>query len=541
MSWLFFFSGGSDAGPSVALNTPANGDTTADTTPTLEFTGTDPQAHDLRYQVQLDTVATFDSTAANIALATTYEIANRATSLGVTGTFLGMGVGVVGNGKAITSARFNLIKTGSPTGNMYAKLYAVSGGLPATLVATSNAVDAATAPAGSTTSWQEFVFTGNQRFVMENGVSYILTYEYPTAAGSIGFNVGVDNSAPAYAGSFVRQDSSSVWSDLSATYDLIFELYTGTVAPLLDKTSQLNVTTTETFTASGSWVAPAGVTSVTIEAWGGGGGGGGASTDSGGGGGGGAYSKKNTFAVTPGNSYTVTVGAGGAGVIDADGVAGGDSWFNSTATVLAKGGGPGRAAISSAGGAGGSTASGVGDVLFAGGNGAAGGSVGTASGGGGGGAGNAAAGGNASGTTAGTGGSAGGGAGGAGRTTNGDGAVGSILGGGGSGAFDDSITNRTGGAGARGELRITYTAVSGDAGFVNTVDGADTSPFTSGQKVSHTVQSALAEGTYHWRVRATDPAGANEYGAWSAIRTLTVGTAPALSNAVRSGFMSFFD
>lgn len=66
-----------------------------------------------------------------------------------------------------------------------------------------------------------------------------------------------------------------------------------------------------------SWVAPAGVTSVSVVAIGGGGGGGGsppyAITAGGAGGGGGALAYANNVATIPGNSYTVVVGAGGYG------------------------------------------------------------------------------------------------------------------------------------------------------------------------------------------------------------------------------------
>ncbi|NOQ37727.1 hypothetical protein GQ472_02455, partial [archaeon] len=63
-----------------------------------------------------------------------------------------------------------------------------------------------------------------------------------------------------------------------------------------------------------------------------------------------------------------------------------------------------------------------------------------------------------------------------------------------------------------------------DAGFLNTVDGGDTHPFTSGQKISCTVQAAdeLSEGTYYWRVRGKDPSGVNIYGDWSDTRNFTV-------------------
>lgn len=109
---------------------------------------------------------------------------------------------------------------------------------------------------------------------------------------------------------------------------------------LLLMTGALVQASTVTFNASGTWTAPAGVTSVTVEAWGGGGAGGGQNlgSDGGGGGGGGAYSKVVSLPVTPGNNYTVTVGAGGIGVSGGNGGAGGDSYFLNTSTVLAKGG-----------------------------------------------------------------------------------------------------------------------------------------------------------------------------------------------------------
>ncbi len=130
---------------------------------------------------------------------------------------------------------------------------------------------------------------------------------------------------------------------------------------------------TDTFLASGTWTAPAGVTSVTVEAWGGGGAGGGQnlSSDGGGGGGGGAYSMTTSIAVTPGNTYTVTVGVGGVGVASGTGGAGGDSYFIDATTVLAKGGAGGSPSTGTppAGGTGGAAASGVGATKYSGGNG----------------------------------------------------------------------------------------------------------------------------------------------------------------------------
>lgn len=68
-------------------------------------------------------------------------------------------------------------------------------------------------------------------------------------------------------------------------------------------------------------------------------------------------------------------------------------------------------------------------------------------------------------------------------------------------------------------------AVSGtDAGFANKDNGGDTDPFNSGDQVGYTVQSALDNGTYFWRVRAKDPSGTDTWTDWSATRTFTIAT-----------------
>lgn len=78
-----------------------------------------------------------------------------------------------------------------------------------------------------------------------------------------------------------------------------------------------------------TWIAPAGVTSVSVVCIGGGGG---AGKYYGTGGGGGGLGWKNNISVTPGQSYTVVVGAGGIAGTTAGGN-GGDSYFIDTSTV----------------------------------------------------------------------------------------------------------------------------------------------------------------------------------------------------------------
>lgn len=105
------------------------------------------------------------------------------------------------------------------------------------------------------------------------------------------------------------------------------------------------------YTASSGWTAPAGVTKVKLRMVGGGGSGASSASGSnpGGGGGGGAY-VETVVTVTPGTTYTVTVGAGGSN--NSAGTA------SSFAGQTAGGGSAGGAGTSSAPGAGGAGGSG---------------------------------------------------------------------------------------------------------------------------------------------------------------------------------------
>ena len=264
----------------------------------------------------------------------------------------------------------------------------------------------------------------------------------------------------------------------------------------------------QTFTSTSTFTVPAGVTTLTVECWGAGGGAGGAATTAnagGAGGGGGAYSKSTTIAVTPGNTYTVTVGTGGPGGSGAAaGTAGADSWFNSSAIILAKGG-AGGAANNGTGGAGGTTAASIGTTKFAGGAGANGASA--TGGGGGGGAGTANPGGAGSGITAGAGGLTGGGAGAAGSTANANNTNLATAPGGGGGAPRTGAGGaaRSGSAGANGQVIITYTApaCSGTPAPGNTLANGTSGSITlacGGGSVSLTLQNATGSGaTYNWQ------------------------------------------
>lgn len=226
-----------------------------------------------------------------------------------------------------------------------------------------------------------------------------------------------------------------------------------------------------TYTSNGTYNTGPAELSVLVRAWGGGGGGGGGNlTASGGGGGGGQYVYNPAVSVAPCSMYSVVVGGGGAaGPMGAGATAGGTSSFGGT--LLTAGGGAGGAyggGMSAAGGSGGMG----GTVSFNGGSGGL--DASGNGGGGGGGGGHAGAGGNGSTSPntngalggAGTGGpgTPGGGAGGDGR--GGDALYtmataanpGNAPGGAGGGAPQGLATafgqGVSGGAGARGEVRV---------------------------------------------------------------------------------------
>jgi len=227
-----------------------------------------------------------------------------------------------------------------------------------------------------------------------------------------------------------------------AGQQVLYELADISLAP-----GQVQFTTPGTST----WVAPAGVTEVSVVCVGGGGGGS-QSTNAGSGAGGGGLGWRNRILVTPGVGYTVQVGAGGtrpATTSNGSGGNGGQSFFISP-QLVAGNGGTGALDNGSSARAGGTF---VGD---GGGNGGAGGArVSVNSAGGGGGAGGyTGAGGNGAGTAAGTAGSGGGGGGGglsnATSGTAGSGGGVGLLGAGANGVVGLTNTDGKGGGGGSG-------------------------------------------------------------------------------------------
>jgi len=258
---------------------------------------------------------------------------------------------------------------------------------------------------------------------------------------------------------------------------------------------------------------PCGVTTVMVELYGGGAGGGGGGGGSsggvcntyGGGAGGGAAYTTLTVDVTPGSTFTYSVGAGGCGGGNGGDLNDGDNGGNGGSTTVSGTDANGTPVnLSAGGGAAGSGGDGCNIFGNGGGNGN-GGAGGTASGGttntsGG-------AGTNGSGGNGGTGGAGAGPAGGNGGATNGG--SGASLGGGGGGGNDSN-----GGRGAPGAILITFVAATGPSvtPTVNVVAATCSSAGTA------TVTNYVATETYVFT-----PAGPT-VGAGGAITGMTAGT-----------------
>ena len=283
-------------------------------------------------------------------------------------------------------------------------------------------------------------------------------------------------------------------------------LIIGAVAAMLFLTTTGVFAVTETFDTPGTttWTVPAGVTIITVEAWGGGGAGGGSTnagflTGRGGGGGGGGAYASSTLTVTPGNTLTIVVAGTASGVSGGTGSPGDPSFAGpdttpANALVLAAGGSGGTgntAGGTPAGGAGGTVAASVGTTREAGedgGNGDTGFGIDSGAGGAG----------------------AQGGAGGAaitGGTSNGN--PGTAPGGGGGGARTSGDNgSQTGGDGARGELQITYPDPPPDP--ICAVPGKDGDVSDSGVLNTYFEPSVGTYGPSSSTIDLDDRRGANE-------------------------------
>ena len=161
-----------------------------------------------------------------------YAQSNFNTSFGLDGaTSNGTAVGqaFTGNGSKLDKAKFYISKTNSPSGNVYAKLYALSGTYGETAIpigsalATSIPIDASIIPL--TKSWVEFSFSVD--YTLVNGTKYFIVIEHLNTNATNHLSIGVDNSTSTHSGNYALFNTSSnpsVWVGFDFGQDLIFQV-----------------------------------------------------------------------------------------------------------------------------------------------------------------------------------------------------------------------------------------------------------------------------------------------------------------------------
>jgi hypothetical protein len=225
-----------DLTPTIALNTADAFDFGTDTTPTVEATGTDGNTDDVRYNVQIDSVSTFDS--GGSVVDDSYSESNQSGTYSLNNTSKGFGQAFTAVGGNLKSAKFYLSKSASPTGNAVAKLYNHAGtygtsSVPTgAAIATSDNFDVSTL----TGSLQliTFTFSGTTPPYLVGSERYVITIEYSGGSATNIVNVGNDTSSPTHGGNAANQDfGTGNWS--AQAEDLIFYVYTAD--PTLSKIS----------------------------------------------------------------------------------------------------------------------------------------------------------------------------------------------------------------------------------------------------------------------------------------------------------------
>jgi len=142
------------------------------------------------------------------------------------GTITGVGQSFTGNGGTLANVSFFLSKTGTPTGNAVAKLYAHEGvygtsSIPSgAALATSENLDVS----AITGSLVEYKIDFTDEVTVTNAVNYVITLEYDN--GDVGnyINIGDDTSAPTHGGNTC--DKTATWSAVPGS-DLKFYVRTG--------------------------------------------------------------------------------------------------------------------------------------------------------------------------------------------------------------------------------------------------------------------------------------------------------------------------
>lgn len=200
----------------VALLNDSDGTQFATGTPTIGIGAIDLDGDDVTFQIQIGNDNNFNaSTTIDSYSESNVDAYHLQNSSGTAGD----AQKITGDGRTLTSAQFYLKKTGSPTGNITAKVYASSGGGAPIPTGAALATSDNVAIAGVGTSPALFEFTFSTPATLTSGTQYFVTVEYPSGDASNYLQVGYDSSAPTHAG--IYAEFFGVWSSTGAK-DLAF-------------------------------------------------------------------------------------------------------------------------------------------------------------------------------------------------------------------------------------------------------------------------------------------------------------------------------
>lgn len=221
------------------VNPAASSFVAASTKPALTFLGEDVGDTPLTYNIQIDTVNTFDSLGL-VGTADSYSEANRNTDEPTyTGSSSAIAQSFTGNGGYLSTAKFYLSTAGTSSADLTAVLYAHSGvfgtsGVPTgAALATSGVIKGATLTSSPVLT--TFTFTTNP--LLTNATKYVISLESTGDDITNRVLLGEDSTSPTHDGNQSHFFGGTWTAD--STRDICFYVLTIT-SPLLNKTSDVN-------------------------------------------------------------------------------------------------------------------------------------------------------------------------------------------------------------------------------------------------------------------------------------------------------------
>jgi hypothetical protein len=138
----------------------------------------------------------------------------------------------------LDSCKFYLKKVGSPIGNIWATLYATTGGVPTGSTISTSEVINALSISNSSYVLQEFIFTSP--YLLEEGITYAIVIEGDYSLSSSNYiMVGSDASSSSYTDGSMYHYDGATWNN--ENLDLIFYIYITLSPPILQCYSESSI------------------------------------------------------------------------------------------------------------------------------------------------------------------------------------------------------------------------------------------------------------------------------------------------------------